>query len=219
MERNRERQNQKLWCYSEILFQGKLTVQLNVLVCSGSNGGTVVRAPASTTNVALVCILVSTPYTVCGLSLFLVPFSPLLQEVFLRVLQSSPLLKNQYFQIPIWSGTHGRVSTSSYEGYGHVHTCMVYVWNSKPIISPIERNLDFSPQWHFTIFALIFVTVAILTSFFFALHLFCVALSRPCCLLMVFLIRASQCMPFMVLMFYIIWHLFLRLVKALSSAL
>ena len=75
------------------------------------------------------------------------------------------------------------------------------------------------PQWHFTIFALIFVTVATLTSFFFALHLSCVALSRPCYLLMVFLIRASQCMPFMVLMFYIIWHLFLRLVKALSSAL
>ena len=218
MERNRERQNQKLWCYSKVLFQGELTVQLNVLVCSGSNGGTVVRAPASTTNVALVCILVSTPYTVCWLSLFLVLFSPLPQEVFLRVLQSSPLLKNQYFQIPIWSGTHGCVSTSSYEGYGHVHTCMVYVWNSKPIISPIERNLD-CPQWHFTIFALIFVTVATLTSFFFALHLSCVALSRPCCLLMVFLIRASQCMPFMVLMFYIIWHLFLRLVKALSSAL
>ena len=178
-------------------------------------------APASTTNVALVCILVSTPYTVCGLSLFLVPFSPLLQEVFLWVLQSSPLLKNQYFQIPIWSGTHGHVSTSSYEGYGHVHTCMGYVWNSKPIISPTERNIDYQvcPQWHFTVFALIFVTVAILSSFFFALHLSCVSLSRPCCLLMVFLIRASQCMPFMVLMFYIIWHLFLWLVKALSSAL
>ena len=42
-------------------------------------------------------------------------FSPLLREVFLRVLQFSPLLKNQHFQIPIRSGTHGHVSTSSYE--------------------------------------------------------------------------------------------------------
>ena len=41
--------------------------------------------------------------------------SLLLQEVFLRVLQFSPLLKNQHFQIPIGSGTHGHVSTSSYE--------------------------------------------------------------------------------------------------------
>ena len=38
----------------------------------------------------------------CGLSLLLV--LSLLQEVFLRVLQFSPLLKNQYFQIPIRSG-------------------------------------------------------------------------------------------------------------------
>ena len=38
-----------------------------------------------------------------------------LREVFLRVLQFSPLLKNQHFQIPIRSGTHGHVSTSSYE--------------------------------------------------------------------------------------------------------
>ena len=42
-------------------------------------------------------------------------FSPLLQEVFLRVLRFSLLLKNQHFQIPIWSGTHGHVSTSCYE--------------------------------------------------------------------------------------------------------
>ena len=42
-------------------------------------------------------------------------FSPLLQEVFLRVLRFSPLLKNQHFQIPIRSGTHGHVSMSSYE--------------------------------------------------------------------------------------------------------
>ena len=42
-------------------------------------------------------------------------FSSLLREVFLRVLRFSPLLKNQHFQIPIRSGTHGHVSTSSYE--------------------------------------------------------------------------------------------------------
>ena len=83
------------------------------------------------------------------------------------------------------------------------------------------QNLSFHPLSGMTFYYICpyFVTVAILTSFLFALHLSCVALSRPCCLLMVFLIRASQCMPFMVLMFYIIWHLFLRLVKALSSAL
>ena len=42
-------------------------------------------------------------------------FSPFLREVFLRVLRFSPLLKNQHFQFPIRSGTHGHVSTSSYE--------------------------------------------------------------------------------------------------------
>ena len=42
-------------------------------------------------------------------------FSPLLREVFLWVLRFSPLLKNQHFQIPIRSGTHGHVSTSSYK--------------------------------------------------------------------------------------------------------
>ena len=31
-------------------------------------------------------------------------FSPLLWEVFLRVIRFSPLLKNQHFQIPIWLG-------------------------------------------------------------------------------------------------------------------
>ena len=39
----------------------------------------------------------------------------MLREVFLRVLRFSPLLKNQHFQIPIRSGMHGHVSTSSYE--------------------------------------------------------------------------------------------------------
>ena len=49
------------------------------------------------TNVARVRILASTPYVgwVCCW------FSPLLREVFLRVLRLSPLLKNQYFQFPI----------------------------------------------------------------------------------------------------------------------
>ena len=63
------------------------------------------------TNVAQVQILASTPYVgwVCCW------YSPLLREVFLRVLRFSPLLKNQHFQIPIRSGTHGHVSTSSYE--------------------------------------------------------------------------------------------------------
>ena len=40
------------------------------------------------------------------------------KEVFLRVLRFSPLLKNQHFQIPIRSGTHGHVYTSSYELLG-----------------------------------------------------------------------------------------------------
>ena len=41
----------------------------------------------------------------CGLSLFLVLV--LAQEVFLRVLRFSPILKNQHFQIPIRSGIQG----------------------------------------------------------------------------------------------------------------
>ena len=63
------------------------------------------------TNVARVWILASMPYVgwVCCW------FCPLLREVFLQVLRFSPLLKNQHFQIPIRSGTHGHVSTSSYE--------------------------------------------------------------------------------------------------------
>ena len=63
------------------------------------------------TNVARVRILASAPYVgwVCCW------FSPLLQEVFLRILRFSPLLKNKHFQIPIRFGTHGHVSTSSHE--------------------------------------------------------------------------------------------------------
>ena len=52
------------------------------------------------TNVARVQIPALTPYVgwVCCW------FSPLLREVFLRVLRFSPLLKNQHFQIPIRPG-------------------------------------------------------------------------------------------------------------------
>jgi len=50
---------------------------------------------------------------ICVLSLLLV--SPLLREVFLQVLQFSSRLKNQHFHIPTRFGTHGHVSTSSYE--------------------------------------------------------------------------------------------------------
>jgi len=39
-------------------------------------------------------------------------FSSLLQEVFLRVLRFSPLLKNQHFQIPIRSGVHEHILKS-----------------------------------------------------------------------------------------------------------
>ena len=40
-------------------------------------------------------------------------FSPLLREVFLQVLRFSSLLKNQHFQIPIWSEMNGHISRSS----------------------------------------------------------------------------------------------------------
>ena len=42
-------------------------------------------------------------------------FSPLLEEIFLRLLRFPPLLKNLHFQFPIRSGTHGHVSASSQE--------------------------------------------------------------------------------------------------------
>ena len=56
------------------------------------------------TNVAWVQILAMMPYVgwVCCW------FSPLLWEVFLWVLQFSPLLKNQHFQIPIFDQGSGR---------------------------------------------------------------------------------------------------------------
>ena len=58
------------------------------------------------TNVAWVQIPPSMPYVgwVCCW------FSPLLREVFLWVLRFSPLLKNQYFQIPIRPGIRRRTT-------------------------------------------------------------------------------------------------------------
>ena len=49
----------------------------------------------------------------CGLSLLLV--LSLAPRGFSPGTPVFPLLKNQHFQIPIRSGTHGHVSTSSYE--------------------------------------------------------------------------------------------------------
>ena len=76
----------------------------------GNKGGAVVRALASH-HCGLVQILVSTAYVGWNCCWF----SPLLWAVFHRILRFSPLLKNQHFQIPIRSGTHGHVSTSSHE--------------------------------------------------------------------------------------------------------
>ena len=56
-----------------------------------------VQIPASTSHVGQVC---------CW-------SSPLLQEVFLRVVYVQCSLKNQHFQIPIRSGMHGHVQMSS----------------------------------------------------------------------------------------------------------
>ena len=46
---------------------------------------------------------------------FVVGSLPCSEMVFLRVLQFSPLLKNQYFQIPFRSGMHRHISMSSQE--------------------------------------------------------------------------------------------------------
>ena len=69
------------------------------------------REHSPPTNVARVQIPASTSYV--GLNCCW--FSPLFREVFLRVLRFSPLLKNQHFQIPIRSGMHRHISTSSYK--------------------------------------------------------------------------------------------------------
>ena len=64
----------------------------------GKNGAVVEQSPPA--NVTRVQIPLSMPYVgwVCCW------FPPLLREVFVRVLQFSPLLKNQHFQIPIRPG-------------------------------------------------------------------------------------------------------------------
>ena len=69
---------------------------------TGDESGAVV-AHLPPTNVTQVQIPVSMPHVgwVCCW------FSPLLREVFLRVLWFSPLLKNQHFQIPFRSGMQG----------------------------------------------------------------------------------------------------------------
>ena len=75
-----------------------------------SKSGAVVTALASR-QCSRAQILALTPYVIwvcCW-------FSPLIWEVFLRRLRFSLLLKNKPFQIPIQSGTHGHVSTSSHE--------------------------------------------------------------------------------------------------------
>ena len=79
------------------------------------------------TNVARVRTPASTPYVgwVCCW------FCPLLQEVFLRVLRFSPLLKKQHSQIPIRSGTHEHVSTSSKCSVGKQITIFFYIPNKR----------------------------------------------------------------------------------------
>ena len=86
------------------------------------------------TDVARVQLPASTPYVgwVCCW------FSPLLPEVFVRVLRFSPLLKDQQFQIPIRSGTHGHVWISSYELLGaswvnKQFTILLYFFKGCPI--------------------------------------------------------------------------------------
>ena len=87
-----------MWVWPKL----KLTPEESAWV--GSKGGAVLRALASHQ-----CGPCSTPGVdaICGLSLLLVV--SLAPRGFLRVLRFSPLLKNQHFQIPIRSGTHGHV--------------------------------------------------------------------------------------------------------------
>ena len=62
------------------------------------------------TNVGVVRILALTPFV----GWFCCWFSPLLREVFLRVLRFSPLLKNQHFQIPESYGAAGNAGSILY---------------------------------------------------------------------------------------------------------
>ena len=75
---------------------------------------------------------------ICGLSLLLV--LSLASRGFLQVLQSSPLVKNQHFQIPIRSGTHGHISASS-------HELLSALWVNKQTKGHMsEGRTKFSPQ-------------------------------------------------------------------------
>ena len=64
------------------------------------------------TNVARVRILASMPYMWVE---YVAGSLPCSERLFSQYSGFPPLLKNQHFQIPIRSGTHGHVSTSSYE--------------------------------------------------------------------------------------------------------
>ena len=108
------------------------------------------------TNVAQVQILVLTPYVgwdCCW-------FSPLLREVFLRVLRFSLLLKNQNFQIPIiqsgiWRTKNHFVDVLPPNHHHHHHHHYYYYyyilashfdWQSINFILSSESTLDWSPQ-------------------------------------------------------------------------
>ena len=77
-------------------------------------------------------------------------FSSLLREVYPWVLQFPPLLKNQHFQIPNRSGTHGHILPSSYEllsapwetSYNYNRMGWFSVELLKLIHSAIQWNLD-----------------------------------------------------------------------------
>ena len=88
--------NPALCCFKQKTIRGKLF---------GGQGWRSGETHSPPTNMARVQIPAPTPHVgwVCCW------FSPLLREVFLRVLRFSPLLKNQHFQIPIRSGTHGHI--------------------------------------------------------------------------------------------------------------
>ena len=51
--------------------------------------------------------------TIHGLNLLLVLSLAWVREAFLQVFRFSPLLKNQHFQMQIWSATHRHISKSS----------------------------------------------------------------------------------------------------------
>ena len=99
------RRNLFLWISLTLIgrkkkFPGFRVLTLLSLLLFGEQGMAQRWERSPPTNVARVQIPASTPYVgwVCCW------FSPLLREVFLRVLRFSPLLKNQHFQIPIRPG-------------------------------------------------------------------------------------------------------------------